>query len=398
MTIKAADLKVYGNRSALHALLQAFVKLETEGVVLFEGSPKEVVVHVVMAKVLGDNLGLHCICGFRKSFNHNRPCMYCEIVLDDLKHTTNIDMNLMRTVDKYEEYFREEGKPYEYGVESYSVLNFFPSFHVIENNVVDLMHDVKLGYIQFFLQKALRYFISTYTNLSLEKLNERIQNFDYGHREQANKPGLILESHLKNKLHLNANEAIALLRLLPLILFNCVPYPDPVYQLLLRTIKTVEKCYAWEFTEETISELEILIAQNKREYMTQFDTVMRPKDHHMLHYKTVIKENGPLRGLSTIRLEGKHKVITNYTNNNKNRKLICYGVSKKLAYEFAYFLFKSKRCNILSHISNLSIIKNEEANEELRQFLFACQYDSNKFVEGIFSYSICNQNLMLFFF
>lgn len=340
--------------------------------ILFKGTVKQVVVHIVTAEVLGDNLGLHSICGFNPSFNHTRSCMYCEILLNDSKYQTIIDNNLLRTVEKYEEYF-EEDRAYEFGVDNYSVLNLFPSIHVVENKVVDLMHDVKLGSNTFILQKALHYFVKTYRNFDLKKLNDRIQNFDYGHNEQANKPGIILKSHLDKKLHLYASESMTLLRLLPLMLYNLIPYPDPVYQFLLRTINTVEKCYAWEFTEETIAELERLIAVNKREYLTEFDTALKPKDHHMLHYGTIIEENGPLRGLTTIRLEAKHQVIRNYTNNNK--KLICYGVSKKLAYEFAYFLFKSNFCNILSHVPDFSKVINEETSEELNDFLTGCQYD-----------------------
>lgn len=382
MTVKAANIKTYGNQSALLALLQIFSKLEIEGVVLFKNTPKERIVHIVMAKILGDNLGLHCICGFRRTFNHNRPCMYCEITIDELRHVIHIDDNLMRTTEKYEQYFENEGKAYDYGVENNSVLNLFPSFHVVENKVVDLMHDVNLGYIQFFLPKAFNYFITTYRSISLEILNDRIQNFDYGSKERSNKPGIILKAHLNTKLHLNANEAIALLRLLPLILHNLIPYPDQIYQLLLRTIEIVEKCYALEFSDATIRELVEMIAKNKRDYMTSFNTEMKPKDHHMLHYGGIIEENGPLRGLSTIRLEAKHQVIRNYTNNNKNRKLICYGVSKKMAYEFANFLFKSKKSSLLSRISDLSKARNGETNDETRQFLMDRNFELKNFFEG----------------
>lgn len=336
MTIKACDLKAYGNYSSLHALLPVFTKLAKEGVILFKGR-----------KVLGDNLGLHCICGFRKSFAVKRPCMYCEILNNDLKYLVNIDEDLIRTVAKYNEYFEEDGKAQEYGVENYSVLNKFPNFHVIANMVVD----VKLGYIPFFLHKAINYFIDAYHNFDIDLLNSRIQSFDYGHKEQANKPGLMLESHLKKKLHLNANESMAFLRLFPLIVYNLLPYADPIYQLLLKTIVLVEKIYAWDFNEQTIDELNNAIIENKRSYINEFQTYLKPKDHHMLHYKQVIEESGPLRGLSTIRLEAKHQVIRNYTNNNKNRRFICYGVSKKLAVEFAFFLFRAKKKVLASRIS-----------------------------------------------
>lgn len=383
MTIKSSDNKEYGIHSALHALLPIFTKLTNEGIVLFTGTPKERKVHIIMAKMLGDNLGLHSVCGFRPSFVMNRPCLYCEMTYNDLKYAVNIEQDLMRTVAKYVEYFDSEQKAYDYGVECVSVLNRFPNFHVIENMVVDPMHDVKLGYITFILNKAFKYFITTYPNFNLKLLNERIQSFDYGNKLNANKPGLILESHINNKLHLNASESMTLLRLFPLIVYGLIPYPDPIYKLILKTIVVVEKIYAWEFSEETIVELNHLITENKRNYINAFNTTLKPKDHHMLHYSAVIEENGPLRGLATIRLEAKHQVIKNYTNNNKNRKLICYGVSKKLALEFSYFLFKSRTRNILSCIADFN--KGKEVvirDADLRSFLIERQLVPDNFFFG----------------
>lgn len=386
MTIKAADLKVYGNRSALHALLPIFTKLAKDGVVLFEGTPKECRIYIIMCKVLGDNLGLHCICGFRKSFRMNRPCMYCEILLSDLQYITNLDPDLERTIAKYEAYFEEDGNAWDYGVESYSVLNSYPNFHVMENKVVDPMHDIQLGYINFILHKAIIHFNVTYPNFDLHLLNERIQNFDYG-REQANKPGIILESHLdaKKKLHLNANESITLLRFFPLIIVDLIPFVDPIYQLVLETIETIDQIYAREFNEQTIMEMDRKIKANKRNYLRTFgpETYLKPKDHHMLHYKSVIEENGPLRGLSTIRLEGKHQVIKAYTNNNKNRKLICYGVSKKQAFEFANLLNKSKSTNILANISNFKK-KGICDVYAVQVYLTNLHYDPGTFFSGRF--------------
>lgn len=335
-----------------------------------------------MAKVLGDNLGLHFICGFRKSFTMNRPCMYCEISYEDLKYMTNIDQNLIRTISKYNDYFQEEGKHYEYGIENYSILNRFPHFHVIENMVVDPMHDVNLGYIHFVLQKAINYFIRTYQNFDLDLLNSRIQTFDYGRKEQANKPGIILLSHVKNKLHLNANESITLLKCFPLIVFGLIPYPDSIYQLVLKTIEVVERIYAWEFKEQDLIDLDNIIIESTRGYINEFNTDMKPKNHHMLHYRAVIEANGPLRGLSTIRLEAKHQVIKNYTNNNKNRKFICYGVSKKMAFQFADFLFNLKKNKYLSRMSNLKKDKDSDQNKDVREYLEIRQLNPNEFISG----------------
>lgn len=379
MMLRASDIKRVGYKPAVAKLVKIFNRMGTDGIVLFRGSKKETTIYVVMSKILGDNLGLHAVCGFRKSFTMQHPCMYCEITYEDLKKTTVLDPLLTRTIEKYEKYFEEEDKPWEFGVEFYSEFNKLKSFHVAQNMVHDIMHDLQLGKIKFFLSNAISYFIKTYRGFNLNLLNERIQGFDYGYKESSNKPGIILDSHIAKSLHMNANESLCLLRLLPLIIYGLVPYPDAVYQLLLKTADLIEKCFMWEFTEESIAELECLIRSNNMECMREFGSDLKPKEHHMLHYGMSVKENGPLRGCTTIRLEAKHQTIRSYTNNNKSRKSIHYGVSIKSSFEFALSIFKAKSKSSLLHITDYKTNRTQEMSEDIKDFLLDFQFDIGKF-------------------
>uniref|UniRef100_T1H0G4 Uncharacterized protein n=1 Tax=Megaselia scalaris TaxID=36166 RepID=T1H0G4_MEGSC len=209
MIVKAKDFKKYTN-CPLHALVHIFTKLETNGITLFEGTNQEVIVHIILLKILGDNLGLHLTCGFQTTFRGNRPCMTCEITWEDLKTVFESDESLIRTIEKYEKYF-EEGTYIENGVVEKCVLNEMPTYHVVENKIFDTMHDIDLGVIDAF--------------------NNRIQNFDYGYIERPNMPSKILPQHIKNggKLHLNANEAHFFLKYFPLLAHSMIPYEDPTW-------------------------------------------------------------------------------------------------------------------------------------------------------------------------
>lgn len=59
------------------------------------------------------------------------------------------------------------------------VLNESASFHVTENKIVDLMHDISLGVINFVLQPSISYFCKKYPQFTLNVFNARIRGFDY---------------------------------------------------------------------------------------------------------------------------------------------------------------------------------------------------------------------------
>lgn len=267
-------------------------------------------------------------------------CITCETPLRILKTSWTVDQTLIRTVEKYENYFIE-GTFSEYGLNEKSPLNNLPSFHVAENLIVDIMHDIQLGVGKFSLEHILSYFLRK-KYFKCVTLNERIKNFNCGYKEAANKPNKISEHHISNGLHMNANETLFLLRYLPIIILDLVPFDDPVYLYLLDTIAMVDVCFDNHFNNESLRHFKSTISDNRKKYLELFKTNFKPKDHHMLHYPHIIKNCGPLKYLSSIRFEAKHQVILAYKSNITNRRNICYSICKKQAFEFAYFLIKRK--------------------------------------------------------
>lgn len=61
-------------------------------------------------------------------------------------------------------------------------------FHVIGGLPGDAMHDVLEGVLQYECKEMLKVFIREETYFTLDQLNERIKDFDYGYYNDKNKP------------------------------------------------------------------------------------------------------------------------------------------------------------------------------------------------------------------
>lgn len=68
---------------------------------------------------------------------------------------------------------------------------------------------------------------------------------------------------------------------------------------------------------------------------------LKPKHHFLTHYPTLIRAFGPLRYISSLRYEAKHRIIKKYTKNTESRKNISYSICLKLRYDFAKIITTS---------------------------------------------------------
>lgn len=194
-----------------------------------------------------------------------------------------------------------------------------------------------------------------------------------------------MKSLLRNGLNMNANEAFFTLRFFPLLVKNLIPLDDNVYQFILDTTVIVNLCYAPQLisTVNSLAQLQQRISANRHQYLLLFNThLRRPKDHHILHYHISVLENGPLKYNVTKRPESKHEVIRSYTNITRNRRNICYSISKKLGYVFANLLVNNNGKKLLSSISENSLPTNLEVEATTFEFINHHNYNGN-FIQGI---------------
>lgn len=157
------------------------------------------------------------------------------------------------------------------GVYKECILNQIISFHVTTNYCVDVMHDLFEGICHYNICHILKYYISEVKIISLETLNNRKQNFNYGTIEIGNNSHPIEKHHLLNfHLKMSAREMMCFINFLPLIIGDLIPNNDDVWLFFLNFLEIIEILMSHKLTQDLISRLKRLIKQHNLNYVTLF--------------------------------------------------------------------------------------------------------------------------------
>lgn len=162
--------------------------------------------------IIGDNLGLHSTLGFTESIVSRYPCRFCKTIKNECHvQTTEVNRNLRNSIN-----YDNDLEIHEVsltGVKEPCVWNEISSFHVIQNYCVGIMHDMLEGVCNYDIGLMLKIMIFDLKYFSIDKLNNRIELFDYGSIDIRNRPTLITSETLKgkrNKLKMSASEMLLL--------------------------------------------------------------------------------------------------------------------------------------------------------------------------------------------
>jgi len=93
---------------------------------------------------------------------------------------------------------------------------------------------------------------------------------------------------------------------------------------------------AQEVTDENISLLRKLISEHHKLYINLFDDTLKPKHHLLLHYPRIMQQRGPLKQMSSIRFEAKHKELKQTANAITSRKNPAYTLAVKHQLQLNY--------------------------------------------------------------
>ena len=226
--------KVFGKViSDLQYLSETGVTVELNGIV------EQVYFDCIL--VVGDNLGLNGCCGFQESFNGGNYCRICRA-----SHTQYTKLKvefpkLFRSRQNYELDLRDHTR----GVKEECIFNQLPNFHIVENKTVDLMHDIFEGVARDTIEKVLTSLIFRENLFSLDDLNHRLENFDFGDVEKSNKPKYlliekcsarqtdILNSSVKVRAKQSAAEMACFSRYLGLIIGDLIPGQNKYWTLYI---------------------------------------------------------------------------------------------------------------------------------------------------------------------
>jgi len=345
--IKSLDLKEFGNDLCLQTLICEINLLENDGldIVTECGSFH---VHFILGIVLGDNLGMNSILEFSKSFSANYFCRFCKVDKLRSKQMCEEDISCMRNIDNYNIDIDIQNFS-ETGIYKESILNQIQSFHVTQNFCVDTMHDLYEGVCHYDMCHIIKYFINTAKLFTLETLNKRKSNFNYGPIEFGNISPEISINHLNNcRLKMSGREVMTFIHFFPLMVGDLVPENDEVWSFFLILLKIVDILLSYTFNADAISYLKQLISKHNNQYNLLFNDTLKPKHHFLVHYPTVIEYSGPPRLYWCFRFEGKHKEMKMYARSTTSRKNITLTLANKFQLKFAHLLLQPTLLKIIS--------------------------------------------------
>lgn len=302
----AKDHSQLGNKNTFFNIINQIQDLETNGL-LINIHGRQQTIYFALVGIIGDNLGLHTIFGFNTSFNSTYSCRACLVDKSTLQMQISENSDLLRTRLNY----ANDCSALVNGIQEECVFNKISSFHVIDNICFDIMHDIFEGICRYEIAKILNNLIHAGT-FSLDTLNDRIRFFDYPIGNNKNIPPLITKSSLKHEcLVISASEMFTLVKFLGLMIGDLISPKSKIWELY--TILREIICIIMEptSTKATCKLLENLIAEHQL-YLSLFKEPLKPKHHFLIHYPRIIIRMGPLRNLSCIRFEAKHKEIKQY--------------------------------------------------------------------------------------
>ncbi|XP_044173356.1 uncharacterized protein LOC122957349 [Acropora millepora] len=239
----------------------------------------------------GDNLGSQLLGGYKQGSQSYRKCRECMGNSEELEAHFHEDFFVLRTKDSYNEqcerldwgeHFRKT-----YGLNKPSILNKSRFFHVVGGLPADAMHDVLEGVLQYGVKESIKVYINEQKLFTLDELNKRIAECDYGYHNDANRPAQITQKKLAsadNGLRQHANQMWCRGLHLPLIVGNLVPEDDEHWQHYCTLLQIVRIIFSPVINREQIPYLQVLI----QEFLEKFKDLypqcsIIPKMHYMVH-------------------------------------------------------------------------------------------------------------------
>ena len=127
--------------------------------------------------------------------------------------------------------------------------------------------------------------------LDLDSINSRIQSFPF----QSNRPSLIKASYmLRNDLPFSATEMKNLVLYFSLIVGDMMPCDDLVWEYYL-VLQDLLNLFLLNTMSECIRDhIDVLVTRHNELYLAVFETSLKPKMHHLLHYKRCILKFGEI--------------------------------------------------------------------------------------------------------
>ena len=160
------------------------------------------------------------------------------------------------------------------GLHEKCIFNNIENFHIIENQSIDIMHDIFESVANYTIGNVLQAMLYRDKLFTLEMLNHRIETFNYGKIKSSDKPRRIIlercrDSKSKGKttkirLKQSSGEMMVLLRYLSLIIGDLVPSNNVYWSLYLVLRKIIGMVTSPRIVKGESFDLQELVAEHNR--------------------------------------------------------------------------------------------------------------------------------------
>lgn len=323
----SSDRSEFGNYDIFKPIIDDMNDLKLNGI-NFHQPGIDRTIYFELGLILGDNLGIHSICGFVESFSANRCCRTCRIEKNDLRKDTEENPELLRNVSNYREDL-DSDTPVTAGVKEKCVFFHWESFNVFDQIGIDIFHDIFEGCGKYVMGFLLKVFILDEQYFSLDNFNSRLQQFDFGPDNSAKPVAMSIDGIRKKIVRQSASGLANLIRYFGLLIGDLVPMDDERWALYESLVDLVREVTRWTCCTETAEYISVLVSELNAMYMELSGGHLQPKFHFMVHYPRALLAYGPLALLSSMRFESKHRVLKNAANVSANRRNITLTLALK---------------------------------------------------------------------
>jgi len=248
---------------------------------------------------------------------------------------------MLRTVESYNEAVININV-HETGIKQQCVLNRLTYFHAVTNFVQDVMHDIFEGVLAYDVPLICQCLI-TRGFFDISTLNHRIQTFDYGFADKANKPPVISSLNV-DMLPFDAAQMWCMSRVLALAVGDKVPEDDNCWYFYLIMRDIVDIVMAPAVSDADLNALRVLVSEYLELHVLLFpNNSLKNKHHHLIHYESLIRRVGPLQRFSSMRFESKHQRCKKLLHISGNYKNVLKSCAYRHQHDVAFRLLDQQR-------------------------------------------------------
>ena len=177
------DVKKYGFNTIIQPILKDLKELEITGLQIALTNSNETF-FASIAQVSGDNLGIHQIFGIKCCLRGENICHLCNASTNMIQkcfHESDfVKITKISYEKKLKEVLEDQSNIALYGLRESTDLNSLNYFHITNNYMFDLFHDIWEGVAKYEVRFLLERYIKFDKFFDLIFLNNRIFSFNYG--------------------------------------------------------------------------------------------------------------------------------------------------------------------------------------------------------------------------